>query len=284
MSMHRCTLVKNSVFSFLTVCLPIVAFALLVPTSAYADVVDYAIAKELGYQQTGDNTAPGTPVSAEMFGNFAVNNSADFNLVSLSGGAGLTYSTNNGGFDWEGVATFGSQSAMDAAFPNGVTYTLNASGGSLGSFSEPITFDPGHAFPDTPFFTGSVFSDAQGLDASQPFTFDWNTPPADGFAFFIEQLSGPEVFYLDGFGGTDTNVTVPLGTFTAGTTYEASIVFFDVFESSPSEFSTGTEFTGFIKRTSFQFTTVAVPEPSMFAVLGIGLIGIATRRRSRTRV
>ena len=73
------------------------------------------------------------------------------------------------------------------------------------------------------------------MNDSQPLSFARNTLPADGFQFFIDQVSGPHVFELQGFGGgTETNATVSAGTFSTGTNDDASIVVFDMNESLPA--------------------------------------------------
>lgn len=249
--------------------------------SLRADVLDYAFGKALQFEQTADNTAPTTPSQAMVFGNLFVDNPGDFGSVSLSGGAGLTYSSFFGGFDWLGEAVYATQAEMDAAFPNAATYTLSASGGTLGTFNETITFGVSQEFPNTPFFTGSVVSDAQGMNASSDFTFSWNIPPSDGYQLFIEEVNGPEVFNQDGvFGGTETSATVSGGTFAAGTTYRAVIAFFDVEEGTRSSFPTGIEYTGFITETSFVFSTAAIPEPSTLALLVVAVPVMTRRRRS----
>ena len=61
--------------------------------------------------------------------------------------------------------------------------------------------------------------------------------------------------------------------------YAAVIEFFDVTEGTPSVFPAGTESTGFLKVTSFQFTTAAVPEPSSLLLFGLGMATLARRRR-----
>lgn len=260
--------------------LAFVASTAITPT-ANADVVDYSLAKFLHYQQTANNAAPTTLTQANIFAQVNVGNANDFTSVSVSGGDGLVLSRT--GRDWEGSTNYGSQSALDAAFPSGTTYMLNASG-ALGSFSESIEFDGSDSFSDTPFFTGNVYSDAQGMNPSQSFTFTWNTPPADGFFLYVEEASGFPVFEFDGFGLSGTSAVAPAGTFSAGTGYVVHIDFIDATEGTRDSFQTGTEFTGYVSTTSFQFTPTSVPEPSSFAIMALGLSRLFFRRRSRARV
>lgn len=259
-------------------------FALLtlvsVQPNVRADIIDYSVVKFLRYEQLADNTAPVILDHAEFFLQFSVSNPSDFTSVSLIGGAGLT-AVQNGG-DWEGVETYTTQAALDAAFPNGTTYQINASG-ALGTFSEPVTFSGADSYPVTPFFTGTVFSDAQGMDPTQSFTFEWNASPPDGVIFSVWEVNGPQVFEFDGFGGTaETSATLPGGTLSAGTTYNAFLTFPDFTADTVEDFPQGFGLTAFASETFFQFSpaTSAVPEPSSGAML-LSIVYLMLLRRRK---
>jgi hypothetical protein len=248
-------------------------------STAAADVIDYSLAKILLHEQTANNTAPTVLEGAELFGQIALNNGTDFTSVSLGGAVGspIPFSTTNAFFDdWEFFQDFPSQAQLDAAFPN-QTYTFDASGSpGLGTFSENVTLSG--VYPGIPFYTGTVFSDAQGFDASAPFTFTWNAVSGNSFFLTIEEVDGPEVFFVDGFGSSDTSAIIPGGTLTAGTDYEAYLAFANVTADQRDSFPQGEGLSGLARETYFEFTpgtgTPIVPEPSTLILFGTGMIGL----------
>lgn len=248
-------------------------------TTANAAVIDYSIAKFQGFTQTADNTAPVTADTFQFYAQFATNNPNDFNTVSVDGAPGGSFALDDFGFDWERGVQFPTLTALNAAYPDQV-YTFEASG-TLGTFSEPLSLTGGF-LASVPFFTGTVFSDLQGMDASQDFLLTWNSPPADGFGLFIIDLNtNSAAFGLEGFGDSmTTSVLIPGGTLTPGTNYEVVLDFIDASEGTVSSFSTGEEFTGFVNTTFLDFSTASssVPEPAGIWLMASALVVLSLSR------
>lgn len=191
------------------------------------------------------------------------------------------------GGDWEFAQTFPSLAALNAVFPDGGAYSLETSGGSLGAFIEPMSFPTG-SFPAIPFFTGTVFSDANGLNPNQDLNFSWNTPPGDVLFFaIIESATNNEVFFLDGFRNgneNDTSVVLPGGTFSANTDYEAILTFATGLDDTRTVFPSGSGLSARGRETNFAFTTgaaAAVPEPSTAILVSCLLLGMLVHRQRR---
>lgn len=269
---------RTKAFHALIVCFTGLAFA----PSLSGDVLEWSFGKLRLGEQTANNTAPST-FEYEVFAELDTNNPiGDFTSVTLTG-PGVSMALDNfGGPDWEFYQSFSTQAAMDAAFAAG-TYSLDASV-PLGIISEELLMTT-TTFTDVPVFTGSVYSDLQGMDASQDFSFSWNAPPPDGWMLFVEEANGPEVFVMSGFGNDtsgDTGVTMAGDTLQAGTDYEAYLVFGSITDDVRDSFLTGNGIApAFGSETFIAFTTGAasIPEPSGLGLVFFLLAGLALTRR-----
>jgi len=122
---------------------------------------------------------------------------------------------------------FNSESDFNTTFPNGSAWSFQFSGGTLGAGNNKLLFFPEiDLYPEIPFLTGTTFSDLQGLNPSQPFTFNTNgfsaIPEADFSDSFLRILRSSdfqvpfESFFSD-------SITMPANTLAPDTQYIFSI-------------------------------------------------------------
>jgi hypothetical protein len=183
--------------------------------------------------------------------------------------------------------SFPTQAAMDAAFPFG-TYQFNATNG-ITPATTSFQYSSDDYSRSLPFLTGTNYSDLQGMNPSQPFTFTFS-PFVTGnlanssFVFFtIFDLTTNAFVYNGGFlPATTTGVVLPANTLTPGHqfSYELDFSNRDLVPSPGAVFAAQL---GFDVRTTGVFTTAAaVPEPSAAMLTGLGMLiglGYAWPRR-----
>lgn len=180
-----------------------------------------------------------------------------------------------------------SQAAMDAAFPMG-TYTFTGVGGTTDTASYQYTADD---YPQsTPYLTGTEYTSLQGMNPSQPFTFNFN-PDVTGskasasYIFFtIYDVTTSTYVVVDDFlSPTTTSVTVAANTLVAGNQYDYEIDFSNRdIVASPGAAADAQ--LGFDLRTDGLFTTgAAVPEPSTAWLFGVGVAAMIVFRSRRKR-
>jgi hypothetical protein len=150
--------------------------------------------------------------------------------VATGGSASPLTLTSSPGNNFNYSASFASQAAMDAAFPLGIPYTFQISGGTLGTESASLN-TPGAALNSAiPFLAGSSYSQLQGLNAALSDTVGINgfSPVAgttESFAFFtITRQSDNAVVFQQGFlsPGT-TSIFVAANTLAASTAYKIDL-------------------------------------------------------------
>ncbi len=187
-----------------------------------------------------------------------------------------------------GSTYFGSQAAMDAAFPTG-TYSFAAQRSVGGPLAASTTYS-GNAYPQTqPFLLGTNFTDLQGMHSASPFAFQFSTftpdPSTDSaYLFFVifDQASGAVVYDAGALPPTTTGLTLPANTLNPGTSYVYDLIFSDRL-TVPSPGADFPAQIGSDTRAEGSFAT-EVPEPSGVALLTCGallLAGLRRRRQSR---
>lgn len=258
--------------------------ALLCP-GVYADVEEYNFVKLRVGQQTGDGVTPGGPYQYEAFAQVFTSNFSDFTSVTLNGPTGSGVSTPlanvSSANDWEFYSPFGTQAALDAAYPAG-EYMLDATG-PLGTFSETVQM-PATTFPDQPVFTGSVYSMLQGMNPSQDVPVTWAPPTGNLWILGVEEVNGPEVFFLSTLTGEPqggTSASLPGGTLQPNTQYEAYLLVGNATQDVRDSFDTGQSIAapGLASETRIAFETGdAIPEPTALAALAAALLALAARR------
>ena len=246
---------------------------------AHAGVVSADVGLNPTFEQTGPTTvtATGGFFSARAF----VGSSGDYDGGTLAyGGSGspqtLSFSPTDIGWEY-GSPQDSSFTDLQTAFPTG-DYTFNLTGASPTS----VTVDyAGGAYSNTPELTAASFNALQGLDAADSITLDFNTmdpsPNAtDSFVFFSIFDSLNTTVVSDSFLPSDTtSVSIAGGSLMPGQTYTFEVLFSD--RISGFDDVAGVPTTQFYDtRTDGSFSTAAgaVPEPSTWAMLLMGFVGL----------
>lgn len=194
-------------------------------------VLDWSVGKIRLYRQVADDTAPTTPISWALEVWLETTNAGDATSATISGG-GLSSPLvlEKDGSDWELWQEYGSEAALDADFPNGGSYTLTLSGGSLGTLTQTFTMGAKN-YPNIPYLTGVDYTRAQSMDASQSYQLHWNAANATANTISVEAYLRPdeaeladEEFDVDD-GPLPQSMTIPANTFSPGTANEALVSF-----------------------------------------------------------
>jgi PEP-CTERM motif len=188
---------------------------------------------------------------------------------------------------WEYGLGDASFSDLQTAFPNG-GYEFDLTGGTMGPATVSLNFD-GDAYSNTPQLAAASFSALQGLNAAAPITLDFNpmdvspnaTPGANNIFFSITNSSGATVF-SDALSTDATSVTIGGGTLSAGQSYSFDLLFDDRIVDSSGEFLK-TQFYDTHTDGSFSTAAEAVPEPSTWAMMLMGFVGLGFAASLRGR-
>lgn len=195
------------------------------------------------------------------------------NLSFIPADTALEFSDSNASF-----------SALQTLYPAG-DYVFDLAAGSQPATSIGIDY-VGGAYSNVPFITN--FSALQGLDASHSFTVDLDpyvpgSVATDSFIFFtITDSSGAVVYSSPGLADTTTSITIAAGTLAAGGSYSFDLLYSN--RIGGSDYINGYPVTQFYDtHTDGSFSTAAgaVPEPSTWAMLIIGFIGVRAMVRRR---
>lgn len=184
---------------------------------------------------------------------------------------------------------YANQVALSAAFPAG-TYTYTLEHPDLPNTPQTGVLD----LPAADLYAGSVpffsnYSAMQGLNSAQAFNFSWNPFVPNGAAGSVSEtflrLSATGGGASWDFNVSGENYVLAGATLVAATTYTATLYFSTRSYLAGAGFDDGngpgaTSLLGFDRATSVSFTT-AVPEPSAWALLLMGLVfcGLAAQRR-----
>ena len=170
---------------------------------------------------------------------------------------------------------FSSFSDLQTNYPN-VPYQFDLTGAAPPPDVSIVVSYAGDAYSNVPYVTN--FSALAGLDASNPFQVDFNTflpgliANESEIFFNVIDSTNTTVFSVGDLRDTTTSVIIPAGTLAAGQTYTFDLVFDNRINGTDD--LSGLPVTQFYDtHTDGSFTT-AVPEPSTWAMLLIGFVGL----------
>lgn len=165
--------------------------------------------------------------------------------------------------------TYSNTAALNAANPFG-TYTYTATNAVTGaSQTSSLLYDSNHWPSTPPAFTSGSLGSLNGLNAANPFTFEFNNFTADGFnpfpggalnpatSLLIFSSAGTTVYNSGTLAPTTTSFTLPGGILESGADYFAALAFGNTRHAPPS--SVEGYFLGFQQLTYTGFTTAAGP-------------------------
>lgn len=141
-----------------------------------AVMADWRLNKETQYLQVADNTPPAGPDHWGIWSRVETRNPGDATSVTISGGGisgNLAYTQT--GTAWTMQQSYASEALLDGEFPSSTTYTITVSGGELGTLTQPLHMGT-KAYPNAPYLTGTVLSDALQIDPTVDHPLAWNDP------------------------------------------------------------------------------------------------------------
>ncbi|MFT5881610.1 MAG: hypothetical protein ACI9FG_000095 [Crocinitomicaceae bacterium] len=196
---------------------------------------NWRLTKSRDFTQTADNTQPTVPTEWGIWGLVELRNADDATAIALSGedGSGTTFTVaynEDAPGEWTfDPASYTDEATLDANYPNSVTFTITLSGGELGTLTQKI--QSSSEYPTVPYLTGSVLTDATGVDPTAAFNFTWNSHPAASVQFVISSLingEGDEYLEQTELITDLTSMTIPAGTVPAGDTAYGYLLFNDI--------------------------------------------------------
>lgn len=204
------------------------AAALTALGTAQADVNEWFFEKAVAYEQTADNTAPTQPTSWGVYIAVVLDNETDANSVTISGGGlvgSFPLSYNDG--EWEYSREYNSEATMDIDFPNGGTYTLTLSGGTLGTVRQEFTL-AAKKLPTIPYFTGKDLSLSQSVDPTYAYQLNWNATDTAANAVWLEiesHESDSDAYDIDFEGSLPRSTSIPAMQLAKDSCYTAQLSF-----------------------------------------------------------
>lgn len=253
------------------------------------------------YIQTANNTQNTTADffifdSVITFNGIGDTTSVTINHTSYTAPKSYTDDSGGNGTFWFLENDFTSQSNLLAAFPDNTSYTIEISGGTLGTqtFNFDVAAESFATGADIPYLTGDTFNNLQGMDVNTDLDVTWNNPfaaSATNVSVGAFDILTDDEIWTDGVsdpaavtGANLLGTTILAGSLLADTEYGFFLEFSkgNVAETGttlPS--STSQHVYGFNSNVGFNFTTASVvPVPAAVWLFGSGLIGlIAVARR-----
>ncbi|MGJ8653683.1 MAG: hypothetical protein ACSHX8_10455 [Opitutaceae bacterium] len=191
-----------------------------------AAVSDWFFEKIINYTQTADNQAPASASGWLIEIAIEVDNQSDATAGTVSGGnivGSLPLTWEDG--EWLLEKEYISKAALDAEFPSDATYTLTLSGGTLGSLTQTATL-PVEIYPNTPYLTGTVFSELSSVDAASDFELTWGASGTSSALYVEVTQEDPWIDFVDQeLANSAVSYTIPANTLTSTGTFEGDLFF-----------------------------------------------------------
>jgi hypothetical protein len=184
---------------------------------------NWRLSKSRDFRQTVDNTQPTTATEWNIWGLVELRNANDATAITLSGedGSGTPFSVNyveDEPGEWTlDLESYESEALLNADYPNNQDFTITLSGGELGTLTQ--TIQTSDNYPTIPYLTGSVLSDASGVNPTEAFELGWNSHPSASVQLVITSQpdeEGEEYFEQTELITDLTSMTLPAGTIPAG--------------------------------------------------------------------
>jgi hypothetical protein len=264
------------------------------PATTQAGIANVYMTRNDSWSQTGNGntlTSIGSFFSQDLFSD----NPNEYDTVQMTypgpGSPVLLPQVSSTQFHYQ-TGYFANQATMDSAFPMG-NYQFAASLGGGPPDTTNFTYQTDYYPQSLPYLTGTNYTDLQGMNAHQAFTFQFSpfvtgTLPTDNASYIFltiyDYTKGAFVFN-DGFlPSTTTSVVLPANTLTPGDSYGYELIFDNraLGLSSP-----GTTFSAQISydyRADGTFTAASVPEPTTVILLVPAVMWLGSftaRRRAR---
>jgi len=144
----------------------------------------------------------------------------------IPGAYPLIHNTAHG---WTFEKEYHSEAAMNAEFPPGAEFTIELSGGNLGTMSQTFRL-MADEYPNTPYLTGTHFTAAQSFDSFTDLTLNWSNPgeltEENGQTIFeVSRFYDDEILFRESNIGAATQGVVPAGTVWPGHTFYGYLEF-----------------------------------------------------------
>jgi hypothetical protein len=244
-------------------------------SSAHGVVEDWFMDKGITYRQSGDGNQPSAAAAWTIEVTVVTTNPGDFGSVSISrDGSAVSHSFVFVDGEWNFDADYQSEAAMNAEFPSSSTYTITASGGTLGQQVQTFTLGAAN-YPNIPYLVGSDYTRVQSIDAQSDFVFHWNAAGGFGNAGGLEIIERPTdieaaLFEIDAVPLPESQSLAAV-TLEDGYCYEGYLSFLNSVEVSDTG---GFGQFGYIEHSSnLSFEIQTVLSPAVDAIVGVWQFG-----------
>jgi|GEM_PF-1943463 len=223
-------------------------------THAAADVFDFDVAKVHLYTQ--DSTTPPVAPHTYAFNAFGEMEAGDATVMTVNGEPLIEEFPG----EWCLEAPYGSQTALDAAYP-AIAYNLHLQGGTLGSRDETLNLSLPAIYPTPAALSPVSYAGIQDADTTQPLLIEWNgvDPSVTYIAFAVYSVTTDDYVIDVDLPVMETSYLIPANTLNPNDTYEIEIVFANVVQTSgmpnPGFGASSNGLAGYASVTIAEFTT-----------------------------